>query len=63
MSSIRDLIQLQDIDTALSTRRTQLAELQRRMDDNAYIDDLTQQRDTLTVAIAATERGARDADG
>lgn len=62
MSSIRELIQLQDIDTALATRRTQLTELQRRMEDTAYIDDLTEQRATLTGAIAATEREARDAD-
>ncbi len=62
MSSIRDLVQLQEIDAALATRRTQLAEIQRRLEDTADVDDLNAQREQLVTGIATLEREHRAAE-
>lgn len=62
MSSIRDLVQLQELDTALSAKRTQLSDIQRRMAETQAIDELTQRRDALRAELARLQREAREAD-
>ncbi len=62
MSSIRDLVQLQELDAALVVRRTQLGEIQRRLEDTDLIDDLNGQRGQLVTGSAALEREHRAAE-
>lgn len=62
MSSIRDLVQLQDVDTALATRRTQLADIVRRLEDRGLIEELVAQQATVQQTLTGIEREQRAAE-